>query len=205
MPIFYGNATFTLDLRDRPNFQKAKKWLQGLSPDAIASLRKIYFQSDFSCGCKGTNKNDKSQYLSAWVDMERVKWYQHGYNGCRHCYGSAQERAKSLVSRIARSVEKQSVRRQDLEELIEVLRPIRAFEFSFAIAKDGEGKATFETRANPFGSPVANYQIKSAGSSVMDKRSIKQPRTKRRSEEKKAEAKLEATSTMLAELALEET
>lgn len=178
VPIFYGNTTFTFDLRTRPNFSKAKSWVDGLSPAATASLRKIYVQSDLNCCCKGVErgKNDKSTSLCVWVDVENGKWTHYGYHGCRHCCGSGQEGAKDVAKRIASSVAKQDVRKQDLMELLDIAQPIKAFDFSFEVAKDGEGQAKFETRPRRFGVVGSSSQV--VASSVT--RNIKQPRTRHR-------------------------
>jgi hypothetical protein len=61
------------------------------------------------------------------------------------------------------------------------MRPIRAFDFSFEVAKDGEGKATYETRPKLFGQVIANTQVGEASTPVVRGREIKQPRTRRRS------------------------
>jgi hypothetical protein len=153
VPIFYGNTTFNFDLRTRANFQKATRFVDGLSQPAVASLRKIYVHSDLNCCCKGAErgKNDKSTSLSAWIDVDRGKWSQYDYSGCRSCHGSGQEGAKAIARKIACSVFKQNVQKQDLVDLFEIMRPIKAFDFSFEVAKDGEGQATFETRPREFG------------------------------------------------------
>lgn len=174
VPIFYGNTTFTFDLRTRPNFQRAKSWLHGLSPQAIASLRKIYVLSDVNCCCKEVNKNEKPASLHAWVDVEAGKWTQYGYHGCKRC--SSQEGAGDVMRMIWQSVVNQDVRREDLAELLEIMRPIRAFDFSFEVAKDGEGKATFETRPKDFGAVI----VKTKDARVVSGREIKKPRARRR-------------------------
>jgi hypothetical protein len=179
VPIFYGNTTFTFDLRTRPNFQRAKSWLDGLSPEAIASLRKLYVLSDVNCCCKEASKNEKPASLHAWVDVEAGKWSQYGYHGCKCC--SSQEGARDVVRKIQHSVTKQNVRREELAELLEIMRPIRAFDFSFEVAKDGEGKATFETRPKLFGQVIAKTDAGKASALVVRGREIKQPRTRRRS------------------------
>lgn len=181
VPIFYGNATFNFDLRTRPNFSKAKAWVDGLSQPAVASLRKIYVHSDLNCSCKGheRGKNDKSIPLSVWIDVDRGKWSQYDYVGCRNCRGSGQEGAKDIARRVAGSVLKQNVQKQDLVELFEIMRPIKAFDFSFEMAKDGEGQATFETRPRAFGASGTSKK----GAIVSPKlaeRNIKQPRTRHR-------------------------
>jgi hypothetical protein len=179
VPIFYGNTTFTFDLRTRLNFQRAKSWLDGLSPEAVASLRKLYVLSDVNCCCKEASKNEKPASLHAWVDVEAGKWSQYGYHGCKCC--SSQEGARDVVRKIQHSVTKQNVRREDLAELLEIMRPIRAFDFSFEVAKDGEGKATYETRPRLFGQVIAKTQVGEASTPVVRGREIKQPRTRRRS------------------------
>jgi hypothetical protein len=179
VPIFYGNTTFTFDLRTRLNFQRAKSWLDGLSPEAIASLRKLYVLSDVNCCCKEASKNEKPASLHAWVDVEAGKWSQYGYHGCKCC--SSQEGARDVVRKIQYSVTKQNVRREDLAELLEIMRPIRAFDFSFEVAKDGEGKATYETRPKLFGQVIGKTQVGEASTPAVRGREIRQPRTRRRS------------------------
>jgi hypothetical protein len=168
VPIFYGNTTFTFDLRIRANFQRAKFWLDALSPEAIASLRKIYVNSEPICCCKATSKHEPTR-CRAWVDLDSARWSWCGFEGCRHC--TSQDGARDVVCRIRDSCAKQTVRKEDIAELFEILRPIKAFEFSFEVAKDGGGKATFQDRPIRFGSPEAKP---AAG------REIKQPRSRRR-------------------------
>jgi hypothetical protein len=84
-----------------------------------------------------------------------------------------QERAKYVVLKIYGKCVKQAVRKEDIAELFEVLRPIKAFDFSFEVAKDGAGKATFQDRPRQFGSSEMKAKPATA-------REIKQPRTRRR-------------------------
>ena len=184
VPIFYGNTTFTFDLRTRPNFQRAKAWLEGLSPDAVKCLRKIYVQSDVNCYCKDASKNEKPTHLNAWVDMDGSKWSQSGYSGCKCC--SSQEGAKDVVWKIQQTAVCQDVRKEDLFELLEILRPIRAFDFSFQVAKDGEGSATFDARARVFGTGIPGAK----GEDTLVIRPKKQPRTQRRSGARRSDAAL---------------
>ena len=181
VPIFYGNATFNFDLRTRPNFSKAKAWVDGLSQPAVASLRKIYVHSDLNCCCKGSErgKNDRSTSLSVWIDVDSGKWSQYDYIGCRNCRGSGQEGARDIARRIASSVIKQNVQKHDLVELFEIMRPIKAFDFSFEMAKDGEGQATSETRPRAFGASGTSKKGAIVSPKVAE-RNIKQPRTRHR-------------------------
>lgn len=182
VPIFYGNTTFNFDLRTRSNFSKAMSWVNGLSPAAVASLRKIYVHSDMNCCCKGVErgKNDKSTSLTVWVDVDRNRWSNYDYDGCRSCHGSGQEGARDIARRIAHRVLKQKVRKQDLTELFEIMRPIRAFDFSFEVAKDGEGHATYEMRPKVFGATGTSKQG-SIVSPHIALRAIKQPKSRHRS------------------------
>lgn len=180
VPIFYGNTTFSLDLRIRPNFQRAKSWLHGLSPQAIANLRKVYVHSDVSCCCsKGDNKDTKIITQDAWADADAGRGSQYGYRGCRVCGG--EESVKEVARRIYSGARKQKVRSADLEALLEVMRPMRTFDFSFEVARDGEGKATFEATSKLFGLPMTKTMAGSESSLVIREREIKQPRNSRRS------------------------
>ena len=171
VPIYYGNTTFTFDLRTRVNFQKATSWLDGLSSDAVASVRKIYVNSDPSCCCTATRKEEKTGRCQAWVDLDSTRWSFCGFEGCKIC--SLQERAKYVVLKIHARCVKQAVQKEDIAELFEVMRPIKAFDFSFEVAKDGVGKATFQDRPRYFGSQEAKAKPPIG-------REIKQPRTRRR-------------------------
>ena len=145
MPVFYGNSTFVCDLRNIHKYGAAKSWLDGLSTDAVASLRKLYFITEALEPCtvkKGVGRHCTNKDCGNFVirvDCNRDKGkHSHFFTvhyeseRCEHTGKKLREATpteRKLVDRIAEGCQQQKLRRRDLEELFSVLRPIGSFSF----------------------------------------------------------------------------
>ena len=151
VPIFYGNCTFSCDIGTTENYQLAKAWLNALPTDVIASLRKIYFQSELFCYCKDSETACRATALRVWVDQETGSLdkalhramdgkheKQNGSWGVNTPVCQSADRyitipcpgITQILERIDHSMDAREVQREDLDELLRILRHISSFEFS---------------------------------------------------------------------------
>ena len=166
VPIFYGKSLFSFDLRSKTNFTRAKSWVDSLSPDAVASLRRLYFQSSISCHCQDARTKSPCKNLYAWVDVgSDVHWSRYGVDADKCC--TKTDAARAQVRKIKGMALKQAVHKQDLLDLLEIMRPILAYEFPFDMARIGAYQA-FQT------SPWQTAQT-----NLVMRRQIKHARAKR--------------------------
>ena len=144
VPIFYGNTMFNFDIRSKSNYVRATSWLHGLSDEAVRSLRKIYFYSNLLCYCKAAGTRDSCGKFEAWIDIDWEKWRRCGaaVDRCsNHNDDSKVEAAKAQASKILGCALEQAVKKEDVLELLEIMRPVSAYEFSFEVAKAGARQA----------------------------------------------------------------
>ncbi|KAK3704782.1 hypothetical protein LTR37_013613 [Vermiconidia calcicola] len=141
VPMYYGDNTFAIDLTIDDHYLSALKWINGLSADAVASLRKVRISTRLFCLCKEAVRasGDHSIVESIKISMSfavsinktceeepfGVLMESCCYCGERPIEAAAQ--ANKYLEGMELDEEENAVSREDLLALIEILNPISNF------------------------------------------------------------------------------
>ncbi|KAK3705651.1 hypothetical protein LTR37_013259 [Vermiconidia calcicola] len=141
VPMYYGDNTFAIDLMIDDHYLSALKWINGLSADAVASLRKVRMSTRLFCNCKeavqarGGYCSVQSMKISTSFAVSINKTCEEEPFGvlmesCCYC-GERPLEAAAQASKYLEGMELDedwsAVSKEDLLTLIEILEPISKF------------------------------------------------------------------------------
>lgn len=139
IPIYFGANRYSFDLTLKVNYERARAVLLGLPAEAIASLRQLYFQAESVCRCK--TSTGQASCMIIYVYLDANEWWRKGVPfgfTTKYAYkkGPCEKKdiddrtpanVKAALKRIVEAFKTQSVRKENLEALLEALKPLSSY------------------------------------------------------------------------------
>lgn len=123
VPMLYGKCLFSFDLALKGGFARLLTRIEQLPRDAIASIRKLNVHSAVQHYCVCSPKTHNRKSIDVFFDRDSGKEGKVEARGGCPGEGGPAELASVVLKRIYDSCAERAVRKEDLMQLLEIVRP----------------------------------------------------------------------------------